>query len=245
MLRKTSLAIAIAALAAAAHAQVLTIGANATTIGHAFAPAASSTNDFLLGSHWGAAAVPSFTASLSSYSTLRVTLSAPTGYAFTINSHAASTGGVLSFGAPLSIWRAAGWDGGLRISLPTTVTLGDFSGPAPYKVDAATSVDTQGLGLVLEGAMWWSGAPQMAFRSITLESDLSSVAGSAFPVATFAPDVGFSFRFQGILPDGTSIDPGAALSLTAVPEPATYALTLALAAIAVAGVRRLRLARVR
>lgn len=213
-----------------AHSQVLLLESTATTVGHEFSTAARSTIDSIYGSFWDAVPAPTFTASLSAYDTLRITVSAPEGFDFTLASHTESEGGVLSFGSPLSIWHAPGWDGGSRYSLPTTVSFTGFSGPGWYSVTTGASVDTDGLALVLEGAVWWSGAPQIRFTSVTLEADLSSLSAYDFPSATFSPDLAVGIKYQNILPFGTSIDPGPAVSLTAIPEPSTYAAVLGILA---------------
>jgi hypothetical protein len=211
--------VALFALSVVSHAQTLTLDITATTVGHEFLSSARSTNDWIFGQHWGAAPAPVFSASLSDYDVFRLTLSAPAGYAFTIQSHPSSQAGMLAFGAPLSIWHAPGWDGGLRYSLPTTVSFSGFSGPSWYDVTAGVSVDTEGRAVVLEGAVWWSGSPQMHFNALTLEADMSMLKALGLPSLTFSPDIAVGFRYQNVLPIGTNTDPGAA-----VPEPTTSAI---------------------
>ena len=213
---------------ASATASAVSITATATTIGHQFSPSARSTVDTILGSHWGAATAPSFTASLSAESTFSMTVSAPEGFEFLVRSAPNSTGLVLSFGSPLSMWIAPGWNGGQRDFMPTTVSFTGYDGPNWYNDTTGITVDHDGRGVVTEGSLWWSGSPDIRFKSVTISADLTSLSGKNFPLVSFAPDLAAGVKFQNILPTGTRIDPGPAVALvSSVPEPSALVLVAA------------------
>jgi hypothetical protein len=215
----------LAASGLSATAQILNLSTDSSSIGHGFYPEARSTVDWIYGSFWGSTPASPFSANLSAYESLRLTVSAPAGQEFLVQSHPGSIGGVFSVGSPLSIWHAPGWDSGLRYSLPVTITFADYTGPAWYNNTVESSVDTDGLAFFLQGGLWWSGAPEIRFSSVTVEVDLTSLAPLLFPSATYTPDLAVGFRFQDVLAAAPDIDPGPAVSLvgsTAVPEPAAY-----------------------
>ena len=125
------------------------------------------------------------------------------------------------------MWLAPGWNGGLRDYMPTTVSFSGFSGPAYYDNTSGVTVDQDGLAVMLEGALWWAGAPEFRFTSITIAADLSTLAGRGLPAATFRPDLAVGFKLQNVLAVGTNTDPGVSVSLvSAVPEPSTFMLLL-------------------
>jgi PEP-CTERM motif len=205
----------------------MSLDVTATEVTHNYYPG-GATVDYMMGSLWGAAASPSFSANFSTEDIFSLTLSAPTGYQFKATPAAGSIGSILSIGSPLSMWIAPQWNGGLRYSLPTTVSLGNFSGPAWYNDTTGVSVDTDGKALMLQGGLWWSGNAEMSFSSITITADLSSLSNKNFSTENFHPDLATVILFQNVLAQGSRVDPGPAINLVAsVPEPETYAMLLA------------------
>lgn len=253
-IKKLLLALTITTvLNTATYAQTLALDTTATTIGHEFSISpypdlSNSTEDSFYGSFFGAVPAPSFTANLSSLDSFGITVNAPTGYEFAINSQSGSIGGVLSFGTPLSIWMATGWTSQTNISLPTQVSFTNYNGPSWYNNTTNASVSTNGLALLLGGSLWWSGAPQITFTSVALNIDLSSLKELGFPTADFTPGVpgtgvqDVNMDYQDVLAMGTNVDPGAAMSLVSIPEPSTYAAILGATALGFAVIRRRRLA---
>lgn len=129
---------------------------------------------------------------------------------------------VLSFGSPLSMWLASGWNGGIRDFMPTTVSFTGYTGPSWYSDTSGITIDQEGRSLFAEGALWWSGSIDIHFKSLTIAADLSSLNGRDLTSGTFLPDGGVGIKFQNILAVGTRSDPGTAVSIipTAVPIPA-------------------------
>lgn len=213
----------------ASSANAVTLIVEATSIGHSYAPSARSTVDWILGSHWGAATVPTFTTNLSQTGIFSLSVVAPPDQDFVVTGAPGSIGMVMSIGSPLSMWLGSGWNGGLRDYAPTTVSFGGYSGSTWYNDTTGVSIDQQGLAIMAEGSLWWSGAVNLRFHSVTVAADLSSFVSRSFPTATFRPDLSDGIRFQNVLAATNVGDPGAAVSFmaaTPVPEPTTLALLL-------------------
>ena len=206
-------------------ASAVSLDVTATTISHQFEPAARSTVDTILGSFWGAAPVPSFTTNLSSASEFSLTVSAPSGYEFLVRPAPNSVGLVLSFGSPLSMWIASGWNGGVRDFMPTSVSFSGFAGPSWYDDTTGVTVDQDGRALMAEGALWWTGSPELRFKSVTLSADLSSLHRRGYSAGTFSPDLAVGIKLQDVLAAGARTDPGPAIVLvSAVPETSSSVL---------------------
>lgn len=212
---------ALALTATATTASALALDVTTTIVGHEYAPSANSTVDWILGSFWGSTSAPTFTTNLSQEAEFALTVSAPVGYDFVVSSAPNSMGMILSFGSPLSMWYASGWNGGLRDFVPTNVAFSGYSGTVWNSNSAGITIDQQGRALMAEGSLSWSGAAQFRFHSVTLLADLTSLQGRAYSDGTFSPDLAVGFRFQDVL-TGPLADPGAAVTLaSAVPIPAT------------------------
>jgi len=215
---------AFALLVSAATASAVTLNVTTTNIGHSYSPSANSTVDWIFGSFWGSAPAPTFTANLSQEQSFNLTIAAPTGYDFLVVSAPNSIGMILSFGSPLSMWIASGWDGGLRDFVPTSVTFTGFSGSNWTSNSAGITIDQQGRALMAEGSISWSGLAQFRFSSVRITADLSSLQNRGYSTGTFSPDLGVGFRFQNVL-TGPLGDPGPAVTFaTAVPEVGTLTL---------------------
>lgn len=215
---------ALAFTISTATASAVTLNVTTTDIGHSYSPSANSTVDWIFGSFWGSTAAPTFTANLSEEQSFNLTIAAPTGYEFLVTSAPNSIGVILSFGSPLSMWIASGWNGGLRDFVPTAVTFEGFSGSNWHSNTAGITIDQQGRALMAEGSVSWSGVAQFRFSSVSISADLSSLQGRGFSTGTFSPDLAVGVRFQNVL-TGPLGDPGAAVVLaTAVPEVGTFAL---------------------
>ncbi len=215
----------------AGRTQVLELNVTATTTSHAFDnDVFASTTDWVWGGFWGATPVESFTADLSAYEKLRLTISAPTGGYFNVQTPPDSTGGYLGFG--FSLFSADGWSWTPNdTSLNTTVSFTDFSGSDWDEIDQTLSVSEDGKAIIFAGGVRWYGqGPTFSFTSYTLEADLSVLNGNGFGELLYNPDLGSSFYFQGMFDGELGGDPGPALELVAVPEPSTYAIICGAAA---------------
>ena len=232
----------------ATRAQTVALDSIATTIGHQFATdpdtGGTYTADYIYGASWGAVTPPSYTANLSSLTSISLTLNAPPGYEFDVTSQNGSLGTALSFGVPLLIWSTSGWTSLTNISLPTQVSFTNYNGPSWYSNTTESSVSTDGRAFMVGGSLWWSGAPQVTFTSVTLEANLSSLNGYGFLTGTFNPAIGEfdAIQYLDTLSMDTEIDPGSAVSLVAIPEPSTYAAVLGVAALGLAVIWRRRAA---
>jgi hypothetical protein len=73
-----------------------------------------------------------------------LTVLAPVGKQFKVHSAVGSSGMVLSFCSPLSIWLAHGWNEGLRNYAPTTISFTGFEGPSWHDNRSGITVDHDG-----------------------------------------------------------------------------------------------------
>lgn len=215
----------------AGRTQVLELNVTATTTSHTFDnDVFASTTDWVWGGFWGATPVESFTADLSAYQKLRLTISAPTGGYFNVQTPPDSTGGYLSFG--LTLFSADGWSViGNDTPLTTTVSFTDFNGSLWDSIDQKLAVSGDGKALIFDGGIWWFGQrPIFSFTSLILEADLSALNGMGFGELLYTPDLITGLYFQGMFGGELGGDPGPALEIVAVPEPSTYAIICGAAA---------------
>ncbi|MEQ1529794.1 MAG: hypothetical protein ABL925_10795 [Methylococcales bacterium] len=205
----------------------IALNVTATTIGHQFVPSASSTVDYIVGSDFGAVAKPSFSANLSQLNTFSITVSAPVGYEFLLRPASGSIGHLLDFGHPLLTWFSPGWNGGLRDYVPSTLSFTGFEGTQWYKDDTGVSIDQDGNGLIVEGGVWWLGASDVKFSSVTISADLSGLNGRNYLDGSFtSPGFAGNIVYQDVLVSGIKKDPGVRVSLVpaAVPLPPSILL---------------------
>ncbi len=225
---KHKIAITLAALFLGASSSASTLEINATTasIQHFFSPGGGYEN--FLGSYYGGEPAPSVSGRFSNYDQITFTLSAPSGYKYSVIPAPQATSVAINVG----LFYNYAYSGGPSAVLPTTVEFKDYSGPS-YSNSIQARSFYGGEQFYIEGWLSWSGyggaVPGFDFSSIVITADLREMTGKTSALINYDPSFGSAVGMLTYTPPNLTVDPGPMVILEAinpVSEPNSMLLVL-------------------